>query len=117
MHRSSIGDSDDRRDGVVDTTRFFHVKLAKVRLPRACTGSLPVVSALLFPVLFAPCLSLLQPAANAQSAKNPAGGLRTLTTAREAHSLSDEEAKSAIPVHLQGVIRSEERRVGKESRS
>ena len=63
-----------------------------------------MVSALLFPVLFAPCLSLLQPAANAQSAKNPAGGLRTLTTAREAHSLSDEEAKSAIPVHLQGVI-------------
>jgi diguanylate cyclase (GGDEF)-like protein len=63
-----------------------------------------VVSAFLFPILFAAGLCLLQPLAHAQSAKDPAGGLRTITTAREAHSLTDEESKSAILVHLQGVI-------------
>jgi hypothetical protein len=59
-----------------------------------------VVSAFLFPILFAAGLCLLQPLAHAQSAKDPAGGLRTITTAREAHSLTDEESKSAILVHL-----------------
>ena len=63
-----------------------------------------MVSAFLFPILFAAGLCLLQPLAHAQSAKDPAGGLRTITTAREAHSLTDEESKSAILVHLQGVI-------------
>ena len=86
------------------TTQFCPVKLGKVRLPRVCTGSLLVVSAFLFPILFAAGLCLLQPLAHAQSAKDPAGGLRTITTAREAHSLTDEESKSAILVHLQGVI-------------
>ena len=35
---------------------------------------------------------------------HPKGELPTLTTAREAHSLSSEEAKRGYPVHLRGVI-------------
>jgi diguanylate cyclase (GGDEF)-like protein len=34
----------------------------------------------------------------------PEGGLPTITTARAAHSLTDEEARRAYPVHLRGVI-------------
>ncbi|MGA2083962.1 MAG: hypothetical protein ABSG60_00400, partial [Terracidiphilus sp.] len=30
--------------------------------------------------------------------------MRTLTTAREAHSLSDDQAKRGYPVHLRGVV-------------
>ncbi len=40
----------------------------------------------------------------APSAKEPKGGLPTLTTARQAHSLSEVEAARAYPVHLQGVV-------------
>jgi diguanylate cyclase (GGDEF)-like protein len=40
----------------------------------------------------------------AQSAREPKAGLPTLTTARQAHSLSSREAERAYPVHLQGVV-------------
>jgi diguanylate cyclase (GGDEF)-like protein len=38
------------------------------------------------------------------SAREPKGGLPTLTTARQAHSLSSTEAVRAYPVHLRGVV-------------
>jgi len=46
------------------------------------------------------------PASHAQAVdRSPTGrNLPTLTTARAAHSLTDEEARRAYPVHLQGVI-------------
>ena len=42
--------------------------------------------------------------ASGASAQEPAGQLPTLTTARQAHSLTSEEAARAYPIHLQGVI-------------
>lgn len=88
----------------MNATRSSCRKQAEIRLPQGYTWNLFVVLAILFSVLFAAGLGLLQPVANAQSAKNPAAGLRTLTTAREAHDLPDEDARRAIPVHLRGVI-------------
>jgi diguanylate cyclase (GGDEF)-like protein len=88
----------------MDTTRLSQENPVGLRLPRVSSGYLLLISALLYPVLFAAGLGLFQPVANAQSAEDPAGGLRTLTTAREAHDLSDEDAKRGIPVHLRGVI-------------
>jgi diguanylate cyclase (GGDEF)-like protein len=63
-----------------------------------------VVDAILFVVLFASCLRFQGLTAAAQSARNPAGGLPTLTTARAAHSLTIVEAKRGYPVHLRGVV-------------
>jgi hypothetical protein len=49
---------------------------------------------------------LLAGAANVAGvkARGAQGGLRTLTTAREAHSLTAEEAARAYPVHLRAVV-------------
>jgi len=54
-------------------------------------------------VIFLACLFFASPAIG-QSAKEPAGKLRTLTTAREAHDLTSEEAARGYPVHLRGVV-------------
>ena len=70
---------------------------ARLRLPL-------VVSALLATILFAAGPEYRGTTARAESPKNPAHGLRLLTTAREAHSLSDDQAKRGYPVHLRGVI-------------
>jgi diguanylate cyclase (GGDEF)-like protein len=43
-------------------------------------------------------------AAGAQGSRNPQGPLRTLVTAREAHSLTPEEAARAYPVHLRAIV-------------
>jgi diguanylate cyclase (GGDEF)-like protein len=63
-----------------------------------------VIAFLLLSALFAAGQAGLSPAAHPEPAKNPAEGLRTLTTAREAHSLSDDQAKRGYPVHLRGVV-------------
>ena len=51
-------------------------------------------------------LAILLPAlgAGAQPSKSLPNNLRTLTTLREAHSLSAEEAKRGYPIHLQAVV-------------
>ena len=59
---------------------------------------------LLLTVLLSAFLSFSGSAAMGQPATEPAGKLRTLTTALEAHSLSSEEAARAYPVHLRGVV-------------
>lgn len=74
------------------------------KLPTDCRRPrcFPVVSlfaGLVFTSLLFPGL-----AAKAQSAKSSPGGLRTITSAREAHDLSSEEAKLAYPIHLRGVV-------------
>jgi diguanylate cyclase (GGDEF)-like protein len=43
-------------------------------------------------------------AVKAESAKEPPTQLRTLTTTREAHSLSSKEAARVYPIHLRGVV-------------
>ena len=43
-------------------------------------------------------------AAKGESTKGAASELPTLTTARQAHSLSSDEAKRAYPIHLRGVV-------------
>lgn len=60
--------------------------------------------ALLFSGLFLAGLSFAGAAARAGFANEPPGTLRTITTAREAHSLTSEEAKRAYPIHLRGVV-------------
>ena len=59
-------------------------------------------------LVLATCLSIgILPAglaAHSESAQDAPRVLRTITTAREAHSLTSEEAKRAYPIHLQGVV-------------
>jgi len=42
--------------------------------------------------------------AGGQASGAPAAGLRTVATAREAHSLTLEEARRGYPVHLRAVV-------------
>jgi diguanylate cyclase (GGDEF)-like protein len=58
----------------------------------------------LFAAIFSLSLFSVGSITNAESAKQPARGLPTLTTARRAHSLTDEQAKRAYPIHLRGVV-------------
>jgi diguanylate cyclase (GGDEF)-like protein len=49
-------------------------------------------------------ITIAGPSASATSAKQPAGGLPTLTTTHAVHILSSKEAARAYPVHLRGVV-------------
>jgi len=87
---------------VGDTTRMhweIHTTICLLFV-RLCRLSL--VSALFCSVLLS--IVLKGPAAMAQSLQGAPGVLRTITTAREAHSLTSDEAKRAYPIHLQGVV-------------
>ena len=90
------------RDGVIETVR--RERRGKLGLSPGGACRLLLAYAILFPVLLAVGLDLLEPLGQAQSTKIPVGAVRTLTTAREAHNLTDEEAIRALPVHLRGVI-------------
>jgi diguanylate cyclase (GGDEF)-like protein len=63
-----------------------------------------VVSAFSIAVFFSIGFLFAGPAAGAESAKKAPARLRTLTTARQAHDLSSEEAKRGYPIHLRGVV-------------
>jgi len=91
-------------DKVIGMIGFRREKLAEVRLSPACSGLLFAVSTILLSVLLAIALSLLQLVANSETANDPAGDSRILSTALQAHSISEEEARRARPVHLRGVI-------------
>lgn len=54
--------------------------------------------------LFAACLSFAPSNASARTPKDFPAGLRTITTAEEAHTLTTEQAKLLYPVHLRGVV-------------
>ena len=82
-------------------TRIRQEKSTEAGLFRARLSPHVVASALLSAFLF---LAGSESTVDAQSVPKNAGGLRILTTAREAHSLTDEQAKRAYPVHLRGVI-------------
>jgi diguanylate cyclase (GGDEF)-like protein len=55
-------------------------------------------------IIFTASLFVTGSTAMGQSANAPTDKLPTLTTARQAHSLSSREAERAYPVHLQGVV-------------
>jgi len=59
---------------------------------------------LLLTCVFIAVLAVSGTTASADSAQKLPGKLRTLTTAREVHSLSSAEAARAYPVHLRGVV-------------
>ena len=63
---------------------------------------MPVV--LLITSLFAPVLLLAGPHAKRESAQSSLVELRTITTAREAHDLSNVEAARGYPIHLRVVL-------------
>lgn len=63
-------------------------------LDHLCTAAVILFATLLF----------VTPAANAKTTEELTGRLRTITTAREAHDLSSEEAKRGYPVHLRVVV-------------
>ena len=65
--------------------------------------TLEAVSGAMLSVFFFVCLFFMGPAMG-QSANAPAGKLRTLVTAHEAHSLTSEEARRAYPIHLRAVV-------------
>jgi diguanylate cyclase (GGDEF)-like protein len=50
------------------------------------------------------CLLLISAPGSAAAGDNPHRSLRTLVTAREAHSLSSQEASQAFPVHLHAIV-------------
>lgn len=85
--------------------------MAETRLRRRMEAAVGKVSACGFLALvaYALLLGILAAGGSGIQAQGtdgsfPAGGLRTLTTAREAHSLSNEEAARGYSVHLRGVI-------------
>ena len=64
----------------------------------------PLAFALTAPLLFAGGGGAASRPTDPVSHTNSAKGLRTITTAREAHNLSNEEAGRSYPIHLRGVI-------------
>jgi diguanylate cyclase (GGDEF)-like protein len=67
-------------------------------------SSLLPASYLFFTLLLAAAAGSMGTAARAETAHETKAGSRILTTAREAHSLSDEDAMLGLPVHLRGVV-------------
>ena len=79
-------------------------KQAEFRLLPACRRRLCTVFAILLAVLLSAYPSYAGPAVVTQSARESTSGLPTLTTARQAHNLTSEEARRAYPIHLRGVV-------------
>ena len=96
------GSSGGRRDWLKNATLPRRRKLL-VRLLSAFDSCKATFAILLAGLLFASLASSASVAVG-QSATEPAGKLRTLTTASQAHSLSSEEAKRAYPVHLRRAV-------------
>ena len=92
-----------KRDQNLDTARRRGNEPVSACARPGLKCELPLRWAALTAALFSICLSS---ASQTQSVttSHPKGELPTLTTAREAHSLSSEEAKRSYPVHLRGVI-------------
>jgi len=89
---------------VKNATSLCREKRAEVCFLPVCLRPLYVLEAFLFAGLFFAGLLFAGPAAHAQSTKELPDKLPTLTTARQAHSLTSEQAARAYPVHLWGVV-------------
>ncbi len=72
--------------------------------PYPSLGGIVGSAGFLFAAIISLALLSTGSAANAQSTVQQAGGLPTLTTTRQAHSLSEEQASRAYPIHLRGVV-------------
>lgn len=105
MYEISIADRDChyQRGRDLDTAWRLGIEQVPVCALPKLSCALPRRWAVLAAVMFAICLSC---ASQAQSVipSPPEGKLPTLTTARQAHSLTSKEAMRAFPVHLRGVI-------------
>ncbi len=105
MYETSVTDRVcfGKRDQNLDTARRRGNEPVSACARPGLKCELPLRWAALTAALFSICLSS---ASQTQSVttSHPKGELPTLTTAREAHSLSSEEAKRSYPVHLRGVI-------------
>ena len=84
--------------------RFREQEPAKPRSAPACQRSFSLTSAIFIPILLSASLWSAGPLALAETAGSAHEQLRTITTAREAHDLTSEEAKRAYPIHLRGVV-------------
>lgn len=105
VYEISVADRDchGQRGRDLDTAWRRGVEQVPVcALPRL-KYALPRLRSALAAVMFSICLSS---ASQAQSVipSPQVGKLPTLTTARQAHSLTNEESMRAYPVHLQGVV-------------
>ena len=84
------------------------IRLRREAQGKACLmpvrNTLRAVSAVMLSIIFTASLFVTGSTAMGQSANAPTDKLPTLTTARQAHSLSSREAERAYPVHLQGVV-------------
>ena len=105
VYEISIADRDChyQRGRDLDTAWRLGIEQVPVCALPKLSCALPRRWAVLAAVMFAICLSC---ASQAQSVipSPPEGKLPTLTTARQAHSLTSKEAMRAFPVHLRGVI-------------
>lgn len=101
----SVGDRDcyGPRCRDLNTTWRTGIERVSVCEPPRPERALPLRWAALHAALFFICLSSASQAQSVASSP-PDRNLPTLTTARAAHSLTDEEARRAYPVHLRGVI-------------
>ena len=92
------------RDYWKDANRLQCTKLPEASPFAGCFRRICVPLIFSIAVFFSMSFLLAAPAVHAKSAKQPSAGLPTLTTARQAHSLTTEEAKRAYPIHLRAVV-------------
>ncbi len=84
--------------------RLRRQKPVEVRLFPVCLRLLCAVSAFLVAGSFSAYPALAGQPVTAQSPKAPSANLPTLTTARQAHSLTSEQAARAYPIHINRAV-------------
>ncbi|AXC13519.1 PAS/PAC sensor hybrid histidine kinase [Acidisarcina polymorpha] len=89
---------------MTDATLFRRETRVKALLPAARSGYLFLMSAVLVPVLWAAGSGFLGLTADAEAETDTRAALRTLTTTREAHDLTAEQASLGYPVHFRAVV-------------
>ena len=100
----TVARSGERLEWVSDAGRLGGERQAEVCLPAPRLRRFCAVSTVSIAVLFSIGLLSAGAAGIAQPAKELAGALPTLTTARAAHSLTFSEAARSYPVHIRGVV-------------
>ncbi len=100
----AVGERAARCGLVRDEVRHLKKRRTEICLLPTCFGWHSAVSAILFVSLFLTVPGLAALAKSPPSAPESAAKLRVITTAREAHNLTAEEARRAYPVHLRAVV-------------
>jgi diguanylate cyclase (GGDEF)-like protein len=100
----TVAKSGKQREWVKDAAPLPREKPVEVCLLPPYLRHFFATSTISIAVFFLIDLLSAGPGARAESAKRPAAALPTLTTTRQAHSLTSEQAKRAYPIHLQAVV-------------